>query len=351
MKYSSLLFIILCACQQQVSLKNSHTQVADLPYEVSNNAVAIVTDANHYKLYSFNGLTRNKSSADIIAQGLVYQDGSWKNLSMPPDKQAVLASVAVTIDKNIYLIGGYTVASDGAEVSSKKIYKLNSLNDHWTHETDMPTPVDDTVALVYKNRYIYLISGWFDVDNVDLVQVYDTLTQQWAKASTFPLPPVFGHAGAIINNIIVICDGVKVVHINDKKQFLPSPQCVLGTINASNHLKIDWKPIVHYSGKAHYRMAANSDSFNHMIFVAGSDNPYNFNGIGYNGIPSTASSDVRVFDIHSEKWTIHENLITKSMDHRGLLKFNNEYYILGGMNNKQQVQPTVRAFSLENNRP
>ena len=49
----------------------------------------------------------------------------------------------------------------------------------------MPVPVDDSVALSYKERYIYLISGWHNDGNVNLVQVYDTKKQYMAAGVAF----------------------------------------------------------------------------------------------------------------------------------------------------------------------
>jgi hypothetical protein len=42
----------------------------------------------------------------------------------------------------------------------------------------MPVPVDDDISLPYQSRYIYLISGWHNDGNVNLVQLYDTKTNQ-----------------------------------------------------------------------------------------------------------------------------------------------------------------------------
>ena len=77
-------------------------------------------------------------------------------------------------------------------------------------------PVDDTVALVYQNRYIYLVSGWHgsgiskSTGNVNLVQVFDSQQGRWFNATPFPGAPVFGHAGGIVDDQFLIVDGVKV---------------------------------------------------------------------------------------------------------------------------------------------
>jgi hypothetical protein len=211
----------------------------------------------------------------------------------------------------------------------------------------MPIPVDDTVALVYEKRYIYLISGWFDVDNVSDVQVYDTLDKKWFSATNYPAPAVFGHAGGIIGNQILICDGVKVDKINDKKEFSASPICVVGKINEDNPKLIDWRMIPHHSGTAFYRMASIGDfKNNRVIFAGGSNNPYNFDGIGYNGIPSEASGLVFSFDFVKQKWNQFDLQLPENMDHRSLLYDGEWFYIIGGMENKQKVSNQVLQFKL-----
>jgi len=79
----------------------------------------------------------------------------------------------------------------------------------------MLIPVDDTVALVYQDRYIYLISGWHDVGNITDVQILDTKNKRWYFGTPFPGQPVFGHAGGIVANNIVVIDGVKVAGLNE----------------------------------------------------------------------------------------------------------------------------------------
>jgi N-acetylneuraminic acid mutarotase len=252
-----------------------------------------------------------------------------------------LASVAVSVNGAVYLFGGYTVAEDHSEKSIPHVWRIDGQNHQWTAMPPMPTPVDDTVALVYKNRYIYLVSGWHDVDNVDLVQVFDTETQTWQQASPYPLPPVFGHAGGIIGSRMLICDGVKVTWQAEKKQFLPSPECAIGSINADDVTKISWSKVLHHSGIAYYRMAAGADDRSKIYFVGGSDNPYNYDGIGYNGMSSKPSSDIRVFDTVTGKWQKIDSLIPETMDHRALLNTTKGFYILGGMSNNQKINNNI----------
>nr|WP_255590013.1 kelch repeat-containing protein [Marinicella sp. NBU2979] len=321
-----------------------------LPQPLSNHAVAYLNINGQDQFYTFNGLRAGKTHRDISNQAHVWYGGQWHDLQPPKTQQPVLASVAVTVGDSVYLFGGYTVAADHSEHSVPNVWRIHGQDHQWTALPPMPTPVDDAVALVYQARYIYLISGWHDVDNVDLVQVFDVETQTWQQASPWPMPPVFGHAGGMVGNQMVVCDGVKVAWSGEQKSFLPSPACAMGTINPQQITEINWQPIPHHSGTAFYRMAAASDAAQQIFFVAGSDNPYNYDGIGYNGVPSAPSATVRQFDLNTQQWTIKAGLIPASMDHRSLLRTPHGYMIMGGMGPQQAVLDhitTIKTTVLE----
>ncbi|MFM9597195.1 hypothetical protein ACKI1O_48530, partial [Streptomyces scabiei] len=93
------------------------------------------------------------------------------------------------------------------------------------------------------------------------------------QASPFLGEPVFGQAAAISGNTIVVCDGVKTQANADKRRsFASVAQCLKGTIDEKNPLKIDWRTLTHPTGTAHYRMAATSYSSD-IYMLAGSNNP------------------------------------------------------------------------------
>lgn len=324
-------------------------KVSELPEPITNNAVALVNSNNSLELYSFNGLRQNKSWKDISNKSYRYKNQKWQQIDSPENSQPVLASTAVAIGTKIYLIGGYTVDENLNEKSTAEIYQYDTVISSWKVETKMPIPVDDTVALVYANRYIYLISGWYDVDNVSDVQVYDTLEKKWFNATPFTAPAVFGHAGGILGNNMLICDGVKVVKKEKGKDFIASPVCVSGEIDTLNPRIIKWKSVSHHSQTAYYRMAAVGDlTNNRIIFAGGSNNPYNFNGIGYNGDPSEASSLVFSYDFDTNEWNHFDLKMSEKMDHRSMLTDGKWFYIIGGMQQQQKVTNHVSQFKLPN---
>lgn len=327
------------------------TSFPQLPQAVANNAIARVSTDNGYALLSFMGLGARKDYTAVHNQAWVLHSGedSWQSISPVPSSitpKGRLASIAVGVNGYAYLFGGYTVDKDHNEISSPDVFRYHLSDDSYTKLAPMPVPVDDSVALVYKQRYIYLVSGWHNDGNVNLVQVYDTETDTWQQASPFLAPPVFGHAGVIVDNQMIVCDGVKVIAQTEKRRtFAPSPECLMGTIYPDNHLKINWQKVEHPTGVARYRMAA-TDYLGSAIFIGGSDNPYNYDGIGYNGEPSMPSNQAWLFSFESRSWEVKASNHA-TMDHRGLININGTLITIGGMESEQQVSNKVTIHRVE----
>ena len=329
----------------------------ELPKAVSNNAVAQVKANNQDYIISFSGLASGKSFEDVHNYTYVYDVKlqTWQVKSPVPIAKAIngltgrLASVATAINDTAYVFGGYTVAKDHSEVSVPDVYAYHVLTDQYQQLAAMPVPVDDSVALAYKNRYIYLISGWHNDGNVNLVQLFDTQTNQWQQASPFPGKPVFGHAGGIVDNTLVICDGVRVdVHLTKRRSYAAENACYRGEINLKNPSNISWHQVKHPTGTSRYRMAARGvinsvTNSKEIVFVGGSDNPYNYNGIGYNSEPSTPSNEIWRYNIATATWQItYSNIAT--MDHRGLLELNGKLLTVGGMGKNQKVLKSINTY-------
>ncbi|AWL11480.1 hypothetical protein HMF8227_00987 [Saliniradius amylolyticus] len=324
------------------------SQLPDLPEPVTNNGVAhLEADGEHF-LASFMGLAEAKDwqAAHNKAWVLKIGEKSWQPVepvpaSMSPEGR--LATTVAGIGDTAYIFGGYTVEQDHSETSSPDVYAFKVPEMEYQKLPDMPVPVDDSVALVHQNRYIYLVSGWHNHGNVNLVQVFDTQTRQWQQASPFPGKPVFGHAGAIIENQMILCDGVAVVpQLMTKRTFAAEPACFKGIINAADPTRIDWQKIEHPTGEARYRMAAASVK-GKAVFIGGSSNPYNYNGIGYNGEPSEPSSDVWVYHPKENRWQLGQSS-QATMDHRGLLVMGHKLLVIGGMTRQQQVLDKITTY-------
>ncbi|MEM5549419.1 kelch repeat-containing protein [Pseudoalteromonas neustonica] len=324
-----------------------------LPEPVANNAVAkvIVNEQPYFLSFMGIGASKDHTSVHNKVWALKLGDAKWHAKAPVPSSLSIkgrLASTAVGVGEYAYVFGGYTLSADHSEISSPDVYRYDLKNDSYTELSTMPVPVDDSVALTYQQRYIYLVSGWHNDGNVNLVQVYDIKTDTWQQASPFLGEPVFGQAAAISGNTIVVCDGVKTqANVDKRRSFASVAQCLKGTIDENNPLKIDWRTLPHPTGTSHYRMAATR--FNGAIYMlAGSSNPYNYDGMGYNGKPAPASNHVWRFDIVSNRWNVLAPAESSSMDHRGLLEHNGVLYRIGGMDNHQQVSNKVLGYKIQN---
>ncbi|WP_395399681.1 Kelch repeat-containing protein [Pseudoduganella sp. UC29_106] len=179
-------------------------------------------------VYTFYGLGAGKAYSDIErdVHALDLRSGKWSKVGDIPVEQGRLASAAVTVAGSVYLIGGYTVSAKGEEVSTPEVMRFTPDNGRFEVESRMPVAVDDSVALPWRDRWIVLVSGWHDTGNVADVQIYDTQTRQWSAATPYPGKPVFGHAGGLVQDTMVVCDGVTSAKgPGGKNQFAISNEC------------------------------------------------------------------------------------------------------------------------------
>ncbi|MCH8939222.1 MAG: hypothetical protein IH966_07350, partial [Gemmatimonadetes bacterium] len=69
--------------------------------------------------------------------------------------------------------------------------------------------------------------------------------------------------------------------------------------------------------------------------------PYNYDGIGYDGVPSRPRADVFGFNVETGTWRRLPSLATPSMDHRGMVLAGDRLVIVGGMVEDQTVASQV----------
>ena len=320
-----------------------------LPRAVTNNAVVSVrTDDNEY-LVSFAGLGAGKGHDDTLDVTWVFNGntGEWAEAAPVPGGVGRLAAVAASVGGTAFVFGGYSVAEDGTEVSTPWVHAFDPATGRFTERATMPVPVDDAVAVTFEDRFIYLISGWHDVGNVNLVQRYDTTEDSWSQATPTPGRGVFGHAGGILGNRIVYCDGVAIEpHVDRRRDFVAFSDCYMGIIDSTDGRRIDWRTLPPHPGQPRYRMAATgTEAMNGVLFVGGSENPYNYDGIGYDGEPSEPAKGGLLFDVASGRWRTMPLEGTATMDHRGLVQFGNALVSIGGMQSGQQVINNIYSYT------
>ncbi len=306
----------------------------DLPVAISNNAVVAAGVGDERVLYSFAGIGGDLGVDAIHARVFRFRAGDeqWQPLADLPGGIGRLAASAVTVGNAIYTFGGYQVFTDGRERSLPDVHRIDPTSGTATARAPMPVPVDDAVALVYNERFVYLVSGWHDVGNVNLVQRYDTETDRWDQATPWPGPPVFGHVGASHNGRLVVCDGVKVNNTTLPRRFVMSAACYLGDIDPDDARRIHWRALPAHPGPACYRATAIYDASEaRLLFAGGADNPYNYTGVGYNHIPAEPCRHRYAFDLINLRWVRESIDAGATMDNRALIYWHDGIYSVGGL--------------------
>jgi Kelch motif len=332
-------------------------KLSPLPAPVSNNAVAISHDQGGARIFSFMGIGPKKTW-DAITTAAYEMDpdtGKWEEKRPVPGVAGRLAASAVALHDQVFIFGGYVVDAQGGESTVSDLNVFVPVENRYYRGKDIPVPVDDAVVGVYRDRYIYLIGGWSSTtgDAVHNVQIYDTDKDVWMQGTPLPGTPVFGHAGAIIGDTIVYVDGAYKNPNGSSPKYVASSECWMGRLPNSKKgdvTKIRWTQLPPHPGNARYRIAAGAGPLEkragRIYFSGGTDNPYNYDGVGYNGQPADPSPVTFAFSAYSEKWeTVTESALgpaaDATMDHRGLLVTHRGLVIVGGMEKGQQVTSKV----------
>jgi len=317
------------------------TELPSLPIAVSNNAVTSVDHGDGTTtIYSFMGIINplDEDTITPLSFRITLPDGAWESIADAPllNGLSKIGANAVTVAGEVYLVGGYSV--DGfSETTEHRLFRYDVDADSYVELAEIFFEVDDTVTGVYLDRYLYTVSGWHGPsnDNIRFVQVYDTQTDDWSFASSIeqPLPGLFGHAGTVIGDRIIYMDGV-----NTAGGFLISDRVFVGRIdprNVGDATEIVWVEVDSHPGLPTYRAAGSQGGADDdkMLLIGGTDNPYNFDGMGYDGNPSLPLDQLLTYDPVTNEW---ETIIVAgkrppTMDHRGLVRAGDTWVIVGGM--------------------
>ncbi len=310
-------------------------QLPDLPFPVTNNATAVDTTGERPAFYSFLGVDHTKIWSGITSRAfrLTLGDTVWTELPQV-DSRGRIAATAQAVDGRVFVFGGYTVDQDGSEKSLGNVDIYDPNTKVWSRGQPIPTPVDDAVSGVWNDSLIYLISGWHDMGNVQLVQVYDPFSGSWRQGTPIPGPGLFGHTGGIAGNTIIFVDGVRTS--NSRPRYTIERRSWRGDINPDDPTSISWIEIEQHPGPPVYRGAGGACS-GAVIIAGGTDNPYNYNGIGYDGVPSMPSHTVFSYSVITDQWVRLPDLSNPSMDHRSLQMVGANGFLIGGMRQSQAV--------------
>jgi N-acetylneuraminic acid mutarotase len=317
------------------------SRAPSLPIALSNNSVVALSLSTGPAVFSFLGIDSTKRWHGITNRAFRWQPNTasdaWEEIQPVPGPGR-LASTVQAVGGRIYVLGGYTVARDGTERSRPDVAIYDLVAETWSAGASIPVPVDDAVSGVWRDSLIFLISGWHDTDNVRNVQIYDPTANLWRQATPIPGTPVFGHAGAIAGNSIVYVDGAR--RTGGQPRYTLTAQSWHGAISPNDPTTITWTRLPNHPGPPVYR--AGALGVNGWVVVAGgTDNPYNYDGIGYDGVPAQPLSQVFAYQVETGSWHIWPELPSPSMDHRTLGWDGADLYLVGGMGEGQDVLRNV----------
>ena len=301
---------------------------APLPEPLANNAVAALDGPDGCLLFTATGIDASLGQPGIHARAWSLEPGAaaWTALPDAPGEPRIAAS-AVALRGRVYLLGGYSVAAGGGETSHDLVAVWDPVAG-WSTAAPLPVAIDDAVVAAWRDRWIVVVSGWSDTAPVRDVQIYDADTDSWALAPPFPGTPVFGHAGGIAGDTLLVVDGVA----SGLRGFGIVEQAWRGDLDPDQPTEITWTDLVDHPGPATYR-AAGGTAGDRIVIHGGTDTPYNFDGLRYDtGEPALPLDTAFAFD--PATGTFSDDLPTKqpaTMDHRALVGCDELTHTIGGM--------------------
>lgn len=336
------LLILWTGCETDPSDtgKWSITRFGSLPEAVSNQAVSEGFVNGVPFLYSFGGIDSTKlySGIHLRSYRIDARTGIAERIDDIPDSLGKIASSASRINDTIYVIGGYHVFRDGTERSSDRVHRFDISQNRFVKDgAKVPVPIDDQVQVAYKNRFIYLITGWSDKENVPSVQVYDAQQNRWSDGT--PVPETgffksFGASGSIAGDTIYYLGGASM-----GPNFPIQSAIRKGVINPQDPSEIEWTSHVLDPRFAGYRMGS-FERKGKVFWIGGSTITYNFNAIAYDGTGGVEPNH-RILTFDAGVFTEEFNKIIP-MDLRGIANINDSLkYVIGGIKKGQRSSQDI----------
>ena len=333
------IFLLLLLAYAVVQCKSVNKD-RQLPEPVTNNAVVALQKNGRPVIYSFFGLNSAKNQRGVHNKTFKVDVATGKSSSVRavPDEFGRLASSASVIRNRAYIAGGYAVMPNGKERSSNNIYCFNPDDESFTEGASMPIVIDDHVQGVWRDSLLYVVSGWSDSLNVNVVQIYNPLNDSWKLATSLPDEPgakKFGGCGLIAGDTIYVLGGATFARF-----YPPSHSFYKGAINPQDATKIRWIKGNDYPGEFRYRSVAFHGG-GIICFFGGSNETYNYNGISYaEKKPVEPNATMLLYNIALGTFEIKSSSI-RLMDLRNAAIINSNFYIAGGMRTHQQVSKEI----------
>ncbi len=140
-------------------------------------------------------------------------------------------------------LGGGARASESSFPTSTSMNRRPPL----VSRQDIRVAVDNAVAGVTHNRFIYVIGGRSPSGASEQRASLRHQKNTWTAATPFPGTPVFGLAGGVADEEIVVVDGAK-KGPEGGPRYVASEGCWLGKIDKKDPDKIEWSKLPPHPG-------------------------------------------------------------------------------------------------------
>ena len=247
--FLALLFcaaVVFCAVEPKIP---------PMPAAVSGNAVATLQGG--LELFSMMGIGPKKNWDDVSNKLYIMRLSSakWTEGRSVPGVAGRLGAAAAGAKGQIVLMGGSVVDSQGNEITVPDVNVYIPSEHRWYRASDIPVAVNSAVAGANHDRFVYLVGGLSQKGPVNNVQVYDTQKNSWSQATPFPGTPVFGLAGGLADDAIVVVDGAKTGPPGGPP-YVASDESWLGKIDRKDPIKIVWSKLPPHPGAARFGIVA-----------------------------------------------------------------------------------------------
>ncbi len=259
------------------------------------------------------------------------ETNSWERLADMPTARSD-PKMAV-VDGKIYVLAGYAGKDRGMDFKFLNVAEMyDPETDTWVRNQDMPTPRIQFGVGVVAGK-IYTIGGLVDPKKpedpwrVDLVEVYDPISDTWAKRAKMPTKRD-GVRAAVIRDIIYAIGGAGWPQIGAGG---PS----LGTIEAYEPRINRWtkKPDMP-NLRAGFSIVVIGDK---IYLIGGFD--VQVGGIGR----GQQLTSIEVYEPVTEKWRLIPT--TPTVEHPfGVVAVNGKIYVFGGYTEDSEFLPAVEVF-------
>jgi hypothetical protein len=307
-------------------------KIPPMPAAVSGNAVASLK--NGVEIFSMMGVGPRKTWDDVTSKVYVMDlaHAKWREGRAVPGTAGRLGAAASGAKGLVVLMGGYVIDGQGLELTVPDVNIYEPGARRWSRAKDLPVAVDNAVVGVTHDRFVYLIGGRSPSGPVNNVQVYDVEKDSWTQATPFPGTPVFGLAGGVALEDIVVIDGAKTGPTGGPR-YVASDECWLGKIDHKDPYKIEWSKLPAHPGPARFAIAGGGSDHEHRVFFSGgTPTPHDYKGDPYDGKPVEVSLFTFDYDLHGHKWeTISDTNDDPHTDDRGILVTPVGDLLVGGM--------------------